>query len=55
MKNIIESKMSTCKIHNIRFYNLKPRAISCICYEKSSKKLALSRLVQPSPRLKILI
>ncbi|KAK0163552.1 hypothetical protein PV327_007222 [Microctonus hyperodae] len=42
MKNI-ESKMSTCKIHNIRFYNLKPRAISCICYEKSSKKLALSR------------
>ncbi|XP_034938638.1 U3 small nucleolar RNA-associated protein 4 homolog [Chelonus insularis] len=33
----------SCKIHNVRFYNLEPRSISCLTYEKRSKKLALSR------------
>ncbi|XP_049860370.1 U3 small nucleolar RNA-associated protein 4 homolog [Schistocerca gregaria] len=32
-----------CKVHNIRFYNLEPRAIHCIAYESSHRKLAVSR------------
>ncbi|KAF7992974.1 hypothetical protein HCN44_005755 [Aphidius gifuensis] len=35
--------MTSCKVHNVRFYNLAPRAITNLCYEKNSKKLALSR------------
>ncbi|XP_012274554.1 U3 small nucleolar RNA-associated protein 4 homolog isoform X1 [Orussus abietinus] len=35
--------MSTCKIHNVRFYNLEPRAATCLTYERRHKKLALSR------------
>ena len=37
--------MSTCRIHNVRFYNLVPKAVTCLCYDQDSKKLALSRLV----------
>ncbi|XP_043591697.1 U3 small nucleolar RNA-associated protein 4 homolog [Bombus pyrosoma] len=35
--------MSTCKIHNIRFYNLEPRSVTCLSYECKTKKLALAR------------
>ncbi|XP_015588039.1 U3 small nucleolar RNA-associated protein 4 homolog [Cephus cinctus] len=35
--------MSTCRIHNVRFYNLEPKSITCLCYEQKTKKLALSR------------
>ena len=35
--------MSTCKIHNIRFYNLEPRSVTCLSYESKTKKLALAR------------
>ncbi|XP_063976661.1 U3 small nucleolar RNA-associated protein 4 homolog [Diachasmimorpha longicaudata] len=35
--------MSTCKIHHVKFYNLAPRSITCLSYEKTTKKLALSR------------
>ncbi|XP_015116456.1 U3 small nucleolar RNA-associated protein 4 homolog [Diachasma alloeum] len=35
--------MSTCKIHHVKFYNLAPRSITCLSYEKITKKLALSR------------
>ncbi|CAL7943400.1 unnamed protein product [Xylocopa violacea] len=35
--------MSTCKIHNIRFYNLEPRSVTCLSYEPKTKKLALAR------------
>ncbi|XP_011647712.1 U3 small nucleolar RNA-associated protein 4 homolog [Pogonomyrmex barbatus] len=31
------------RIHNIRFYNLKPKAATCLCYEPKTKKLALAR------------
>lgn len=33
------------KIHNVGFYNLAPREIKCISYNKNDKKLAISRLV----------
>ncbi|OAD61377.1 Cirhin [Eufriesea mexicana] len=35
--------MSTCKIHNIRFYNLEPRSVTCLSYESKTKKLTLAR------------
>ncbi|XP_076637416.1 UTP4 small subunit processome component l(3)72Dn [Colletes latitarsis] len=35
--------MSTCKIHNIRFYNLEPRSVTCLSYESKTRKLALAR------------
>ncbi|CAD1474178.1 unnamed protein product, partial [Heterotrigona itama] len=35
--------MSTCKIHNIRFYNLEPRSVTCLSYELKTKKLTLAR------------
>ncbi|XP_043480548.1 U3 small nucleolar RNA-associated protein 4 homolog [Leptopilina heterotoma] len=35
--------MSTCRIHNVRFYNLEPKAVTCLCYGQDNKKLALSR------------
>lgn len=31
------------KIHNVRFYNLTPRAINYIAYNHQSSKLAVSR------------
>lgn len=34
---------TTTKIHDVRFYNLAPRRIECMAYEKTNKKLALSR------------
>lgn len=34
-----------CKIHNVRFYNLTPRSINFLAYNKESSKLAVSRLV----------
>lgn len=37
--------MSTCKVHNIRFYNLEPRSVTCFSYESKTRKLALARLV----------
>jgi hypothetical protein len=37
--------MSTCKVHSVRFYDLEPRAIHCMAYESTGKKLALSRQV----------
>lgn len=37
--------MSTCRIHNVRFYNLEPKAVTCLCYGQDVKKLALTRLV----------
>ncbi|PSN57688.1 hypothetical protein C0J52_00311 [Blattella germanica] len=35
--------MSTRRVHNVRFYNLEPRAIHCLAYERGLRKLALSR------------
>ncbi|XP_003699717.1 UTP4 small subunit processome component l(3)72Dn [Megachile rotundata] len=35
--------MSSCKIHNVRFYNLEPRSVTCLSYESKTKKLALAR------------
>lgn len=37
--------MSSCKIHNIRFYNLEPRSATCLSYESKTKRLTLARLV----------
>jgi hypothetical protein len=37
--------MSTCRVHNVRFYDLEPRAIHCMAYESTRKQLALSRCV----------
>ena len=34
----------SCKIHNIKFYNLEPKSVVCFAYESKSKKLALARL-----------
>ncbi|OXU18958.1 hypothetical protein TSAR_000015 [Trichomalopsis sarcophagae] len=33
----------SCKIHNVRFYNLEPKSVTCFSYEPNSKKLALAR------------
>ncbi|KAK2586925.1 hypothetical protein KPH14_009855 [Odynerus spinipes] len=35
--------MTTCRIHNVRFYNLEPKSATCLCYEPKNKKLALAR------------
>ncbi|KAK7793328.1 hypothetical protein R5R35_003064 [Gryllus longicercus] len=35
--------MPSCKVHNVRFYNLEPVAIHCMSYEPNYRKLALSR------------
>ncbi|XP_003698089.1 U3 small nucleolar RNA-associated protein 4 homolog [Apis florea] len=35
--------MSSCKIHNIRFYNLEPRSATCLSYESKTKRLTLAR------------
>ncbi|XP_066583138.1 U3 small nucleolar RNA-associated protein 4 homolog [Prorops nasuta] len=35
--------MSPCRVHNIRFYNLEPKSVTCLCYDQENKKLALSR------------
>lgn len=40
-----QTQTGICKIHNARFYNLSPRSINYIVYNKKSHKLALSRLV----------
>lgn len=32
-----------CKMHNVRFYNLTPRAINASAYNKELKLLALTR------------
>lgn len=32
-----------CKIHNVRFYNLTPRSISYLAYNKNTGKLAVVR------------
>jgi U3 small nucleolar RNA-associated protein 4 len=33
------------KIHNVRFYNLEPKSVTCFSYEILSQRLALARLV----------
>ncbi|KDR20318.1 U3 small nucleolar RNA-associated protein 4 homolog [Zootermopsis nevadensis] len=35
--------MSTCRVHSVRFYDLEPRAIHCMAYESTQRKLAVSR------------
>lgn len=35
--------MATHRIHNIRFYNLEPKSVTCLCHESKTKKLALAR------------
>lgn len=35
--------MTDCQIHNVRFYNLEPKMISCLAYCKQNSKLALTR------------
>lgn len=37
--------MAPCRIHNVRFYNLAPREVVCLSYERTKKQLALARLV----------
>lgn len=31
------------KLHNVKFYNLAPRAIQCLAFNKAILKVALSR------------
>ncbi|KAJ8686698.1 hypothetical protein QAD02_022492 [Eretmocerus hayati] len=33
----------SCKIHQVRFYNLEPKSVVCFSYEPKNKKLALAR------------
>ncbi|XP_063237651.1 U3 small nucleolar RNA-associated protein 4 homolog isoform X1 [Bacillus rossius redtenbacheri] len=35
--------MVECYQHNVRFYSVEPRAIHCVSYEESLRKIALSR------------
>ncbi|EZA58210.1 U3 small nucleolar RNA-associated protein 4 homolog isoform X1 [Ooceraea biroi] len=35
--------MASYRIHNIRFYNLEPKSVTCLCYEPKTKKVALAR------------
>ncbi|KAG8034811.1 hypothetical protein G9C98_007887 [Cotesia typhae] len=35
--------MASYKIHNVRFYNLEPRSIVCMCYDNVNEKLAVAR------------
>ncbi|KAL0124623.1 hypothetical protein PUN28_006462 [Cardiocondyla obscurior] len=35
--------MASYRIHNIRFYNLVPKSVTCLCHESKTKKLALAR------------
>ncbi|KAG5315019.1 UTP4 protein, partial [Acromyrmex insinuator] len=35
--------MASNRIHNIRFYNLEPKSVTCLCHELKTKKLALAR------------
>lgn len=35
--------MASYRIHNIRFYNLEPKSVTCLCHEPKTKKLALAR------------
>lgn len=35
--------MGEFRVHHIRFFDYLPKAIHCMCYEKKSQKLALSR------------
>lgn len=35
--------MSSCRVHSVRFYDFEPRAIHCMAYELTGKKLAISR------------
>lgn len=37
--------MASYRIHNIRFYSLEPKSVTCLCHEPKTKKLALARLV----------
>lgn len=37
--------MASYRIHNIRFYNLEPKSVTCLCHEPKTEKLALARLV----------
>ncbi|XP_068081121.1 U3 small nucleolar RNA-associated protein 4 homolog [Anabrus simplex] len=41
--SLFSSTMSSCKAHNVRFYDLEPRAIHCMAFEPQHRKLALSR------------
>lgn len=36
--------MASHRIHNIRFYNLESKSVTCLCHESKTKKLALARL-----------
>lgn len=38
-----EAPSGRTQIHNVRFYNLTPRSIQTMAYNKIWKKLALSR------------
>lgn len=40
------SIMASYRIHNIRFYNLEPKSVTCLCHESKTKKLALARLAR---------
>ncbi|XP_012266605.2 U3 small nucleolar RNA-associated protein 4 homolog [Athalia rosae] len=35
--------MSTCRIHNFKLYNIEPKAIICLSYERKSARLVLCR------------
>ncbi|KMR04269.1 cirhin-like protein [Lasius niger] len=35
--------MASYRIHNIRFYSLEPKSVTCLCHEPKTKKLALAR------------
>ncbi|KAH0944496.1 hypothetical protein HN011_006026 [Eciton burchellii] len=35
--------MASHHIHTIKFYNLEPKSVTCLCYEPKTKKLALVR------------
>lgn len=35
--------MNMCKVHNVKFYKLEPKAIHCMTYDSTNRKLAVSR------------
>lgn len=42
--NMVEAKkQGLSKIHNARFYNIAPRAINCIAYNRDTNWLAVTR------------
>lgn len=42
-KHLEMEEQRSVKLHNVNFYNLAPRAIQCLAFNRSTLKVALSR------------